>query len=163
MGLKGIMSISGRPGLYKVVAKMASGFIVEGLTDNKRVPVTEAHKVSMLDDISVFTEEGDMPLKEVLIKMKEKNVDGIKITSKASSDELKAFFKSVLPNYAEDRVYTSDIKKIVKWFSLVKDIVDVKDEDDEEEETKETATEETPAKKPAKKETVKSEKTEQND
>lgn len=160
MGLKGIMSISGRPGLYKVVAKMTNGFIVEGLTDNKRVPVTEAHKVSMLEDISVFTEEGDMPLKEVLLKIKADNADGIKVNPKSSSDELRSFFKSTIPNYDEDRVYTSDIKKIVNWFGLVKDIVDVKDEDEEE---TEVAAEQKAVKPKKKKATAKAEKAEPND
>ncbi|NNC84557.1 MAG: DUF5606 domain-containing protein [Bacteroidia bacterium] len=142
MSLKGIMSIAGKPGLYKVVAKMASGFIVEGLEDDKRIPVTSTHKISMLDDISIFTEEGDINLKEVLAKIKEGNTDGISVTSKSSSDELKKFFASVLPHYDKDRVYVSDIKKIVNWYALVKDIFDVEDEDEEGEEAPEESTEE---------------------
>jgi hypothetical protein len=130
MSLKGIMSIAGMSGLYKLVAQTKSGFVVESLTDQKRYPISSSQKISMLDDISVFTKGGDMPLKEVLLKMKEHDAEAAKADPKGNPDALKKFFKKVLPDFDEEKVYTSDIKKMVIWYQLVKDLV--KEEEPEE-------------------------------
>jgi hypothetical protein len=145
MGLKGIISVSGLPGLYKVLAQSKTGFIVESLVDQKRMPVSSTQKISMLEDISVYTTTDDMPLKEVLLKIKEKEASGKIVDSKAEPDKLRAFFKEIIPEFDEERVYPSDMKKMINWFHLVKDIVDVEDEKDEDEvkgEESETTTEE---------------------
>jgi hypothetical protein len=139
MGLKGIISVSGLPGLYKVLVQSKSGFIVESLADHKRMPVSSTQKISMLEDISVYTTADDMPLKEVLLKIKERAASGNIVESKAEPDKLRAFFKELIPEFDEERVYPSDMKKMINWFHLVKDIVDV---EDEKEETTETQTEE---------------------
>src|SRR4051812_34660507 len=105
MSLKGIMSIAGMSGLYKLVAQTKAGFVVESLTDKKRYPVNASQKISMLDDISVFTRGGDMPLKDVLLKMKEHDETVNKADPKGSPEELKKTMKAVLPEYDEERVY----------------------------------------------------------
>ena len=130
MSLKGILSVSGLPGLYRVLTQTKSGFIVESLQDKKRTPVSSTQRISMLDDISIFTITDDIPLKEVLLKVREYAESNEVISAKSSSSELKSFFKSIIPDFDEERVYTSDIKKIINWYGLVKDSLD--DEDDEE-------------------------------
>jgi hypothetical protein len=133
MGLKGILSISGMPGLYKVLAQTKSGFIVESLGDKKRMPVSSTQRISMLEDISVYSTHDDIPLKEVLMKMKVHVQDNPLIDPKADPVKLRTFFKTVVPDYDEGRVYPSDIKKMISWFHLVKDFVDQPDETGENE------------------------------
>ncbi len=153
MSLKGIISISGMSGLYKVLAQTKSGFIVESLSDKKRMPVASTQRISMLEDISVFTNADDLPLKEVMLKLLEQ---GDLIDAKSEPAQLRDFFQTVVPDYDSERVYPSDIKKIINWFHLVKDFVAVEDEPEvKEDETSEAATEEesketTPAKPTAK-------------
>jgi len=146
MGLKGIISVSGLPGLYKVLAQSKTGFIVESLVDQKRMPVSSTQKISMLEDISVYTTADDMPLKEVLLKIKEKEATGKIVDSKAEPDKLRSFFKELIPEFDEERVYPSDMKKMINWFHLVKDIVDV--EDEKEEEDQKTEESQMPAEEP---------------
>lgn len=122
------MSIAGMSGLYKLVAQTKAGFIVESLTDKKRHPINASQKISMLEDISVFTRGGDMPLKEVMLKMKEQDEKVSKVDPKGSPDELKKLFKSVLPDFDEERVYASDIKKMITWYQFVRDLVDKEEE-----------------------------------
>lgn len=128
MSLKGIISISGQPGLYKVLAQTKSGFIVESLSDKKRMPVASTQRISMLDDISVFTNADDLPLKDVMMKLIEHAEKNQLIDAKSEPAKLHDFFKTVVPEYDAERVYPSDIKKIINWFKLVKDIVAIEDE-----------------------------------
>lgn len=122
------MSISGLGGLFKVIAQTKTGFIVESLTDKKKSIVHSSQKVSMLDDISVYTTSDDKPLKEVLWTMKEAAGDSLPVSSKSEPMELKKYFKTVVPDFDEERVYASDIKKIVSWYGLLKDILTKEDE-----------------------------------
>lgn len=128
MSLKGVLAISGMPGLYKVIAQTKSGFIVESLTDNKRQPVSSTQRISMLEDISVYTLTDDKPLKEIFLKMDEYSKSGSIIAPKSDNNQLKEFFKVVVPDYDQERVYPSDIKKIISWFQLIKDILHEEDE-----------------------------------
>lgn len=128
MSLKGIISISGMPGLYKVLAQTKSGFIVESLADKKRMPVSSTQRISMLDDISVFTNADDLPLKEVMLKLIEHAEKNQLVDAKSDPAHLRKFFETVVPEYDAERVYPSDIKKIINWFYLVKDFVAVEDE-----------------------------------
>jgi hypothetical protein len=128
MSLKGIMSVSGQSGLYKVVSQTKSGFIVESMTDHKKTVVQSTQKISMLNDISIYTTKEDMPLNEVLLKIKEASGDNLPVNSKSEPKELKNYFKTILPDYDEERVYASDIKKIVSWYPLVKDILTKEEE-----------------------------------
>ncbi|NJM14612.1 MAG: DUF5606 domain-containing protein [Bacteroidales bacterium] len=119
MALKDILSISGKGGLFKFVSQGRNGIIVEGLTDKKRTHVSAAAKISALEDIAIFTDEEEVPLASVLLSIKEKHNGGAVFDAKkAGNEELKAFLADVLPNYDRERVYVSDIKKLVTWYNL---------------------------------------------
>jgi len=154
MDLKGIISVSGMSGLFKVVAQTKNGFIVESLADKKRFPVTSSQRISSLEDISIYTVDEDVPLQKVLQKMKEVNGDTLPVSSKSDNKELAAYFKTILPNFDEERVYASDIKKVVNWYGLLKDIIslDSKEEKKSKKAKEEPETEAAPvvAKKPKK-------------
>ena len=120
MSLDKILSISGKPGLYKIVTPIRSGFVAESLLDNKRLTVNAHNNVSVLSEIAVYTLEEELPLREVFKKIRDKeNGEPTSINHKDSKDVLEEYFFEVLPNYDEDRVYPSDIKKIVQWYNLL--------------------------------------------
>ena len=124
MELKDIISIPGTGGLFKVVAQSKNGFIVESLTDNKRMPINTSQRISSLVDIAVFTTGDDLPLKDVFKKIQE--TDGTKLTVDPKSDPkaLKAYFKKIVPEFDEDRVYASDMKKILTWYEMLSGKID---------------------------------------
>ena len=122
MELSEIASLSGKGGLYKVVAPTKAGAILEALDETKaRIVVTASQRLSVLSEISIYTttKEGTVPLSEVLKKIHKDFAGDLGIDGNADGSELKAFLKSVLPEYDEDRVYVSDIKKLVKWYTLL--------------------------------------------
>jgi len=119
MDLKGILSISGKPGLYKHISQTKNGIIVESLVDKKRMPAYASAKISALEDIAIYTENEDMPLVDVFKKIYESENGKEVLSSKASNDELKAYFGKVLPEYDKERVYVSDLKKIITWYNLL--------------------------------------------
>lgn len=121
MDLKGIVSISGMSGLFKIIAQVKMGFIAESLLDRKRIPVPSSYRLSALEDISVYTTDGEVPLKEVFLKIKEKEGGQLTVDSKSDSKLLREYFKSILPNLDEQRIYNSDIKKIISWYLILKD------------------------------------------
>ena len=135
MNLKGIISIGGHSGLFKVVSQSKFGLIVESLIDGRRMPAYTSQKVSALADISIFTTDEDAPLSEVFKKIYEKENGKEAIDAKSSNEELKKYFKEVLPEYDEDRVYVSDIKKVISWYNLLhgKDLLNKPEEEPEEE------------------------------
>ncbi|MFD2101120.1 DUF5606 domain-containing protein [Flagellimonas iocasae] len=137
MALDKILSIGGKPGLFKLLTQTRSGFVGESLLDGKRVTVGMRSNVSVLSEIAIYTLEEEVPLREVFQKIKEKE-DGKKtgISHKAEKIELEEYFFEILPNYDEDRVYASDIKKIVQWYNILIDnnISDFVTEEDAEEE-----------------------------
>lgn len=116
--LKGIMSISGQPGLFKLVAEAKNSIIVESLVTGKRIPAYSTSKISALEDIAIFTETGEVPLKEVFKNIIEKE-NGGEVTKKESGNDLKSYFEEILPEYDKDRVYVSDMKKIIQWYNLL--------------------------------------------
>lgn len=116
--LKGILAISGQPGLFKLVTEAKNSIIVESLLTGKRIPAYSTSKISTLTDISVFTETAEIQLKDLFKRIQE---TGKIISPKASSNEIKAFFGEVLPEYDKDRVYVSDMKKIFQWYQLLSD------------------------------------------
>ncbi|MBT8304672.1 MAG: DUF5606 domain-containing protein [Bacteroidia bacterium] len=137
MGLDKILSVSGRPGLYKVQAQTRTGFLAESLIDGKRISVGMQHNVSILSEIAIFTLNEELPLREVFKKIKDKeNGNQTSIGHKDGKDKLEEYFFDVLPDYDEDRVYASDIKKIVQWYNLLQknDLLDLDDEHSDEEE-----------------------------
>ena len=120
MELDKILSIAKKPGLYKLITQSRGGFIAESLLDQKRISVSISSNVSLLSEIAIYTLSEELPLKEVMSKIFDKEKGGQASTSpKASKDDLEAYFFSVLPDYDEDRVYPSDIKKIINWYNLL--------------------------------------------
>lgn len=118
--LKTILSISGKPGLFKLVSQGKNMLIVESLVDKKRVPAYAKDKVISLGDIAIYTEETEVPLHEVLTAIKEKENGGkVNINLNGKPDELRAYLGEVLPTFDRDRVYPSDIKKLLVWYNIL--------------------------------------------
>ena len=117
MELKGILSISGYSGLFKLISQAKNSIIVESMDDKKRMPVYSTNKISPLDEIAVYTYEGEVQLKEILKNIYTKENAGETISVKSSPEELRKYMEIVLPNYDKERVYTSDIKKIINWYN----------------------------------------------
>lgn len=120
--LKTILSISGKPGLYKLVSNGKNMIIVESLTENKKLPVHTRDKVVSLGDISIYTDEGETPLREVFTSIKEKE-NGAKKTLAAGvkPEELKNYLAEILPTFDRERVYPTDIKKMINWYNILID------------------------------------------
>lgn len=153
MELKEILAVAGAPGLYKFIAQGKTGIIVESLIDGKRTMVAGSAKVSALGDIAMFTETEELPLGQIFQDIFDKNAGGQVISPKASPDELKAFFASVVPTYDRDRVHVSDIKKVAAWYNILAAAGMTKFTEEEPAEaavSEEVAKEEAPAKKAAK-------------
>jgi hypothetical protein len=119
MDLSGIISISGRPGLYKVVAQGKNSIIVQSLIDNKRFPAYSTDRISALEDISIYTIDGDKPLKEILSDIFAKQSGEAAPSHKESIATLQEYLSDILPDYDEERVYPSDIKKLFQWYNLL--------------------------------------------
>ena len=140
MALDKILSIGGKPGLYKLLTQTRAGFVGESLLDGKRVTVSMQNNVSMLSEIAIYTLEEEVPLREVFQKINAKE-KGKKtaISHKEEKIKLEEYFFEVLPNYDEDRVYASDIKKIIQWYNILHDngITDFSNTSDEEGKTSE--------------------------
>lgn len=117
--LKGILSISGQSGLFKLVAESKNNIIVESIETKKRLPVYSTAKVSALEDIAIYTLEGDTPLKDIFKAISDEEGGGSAISHKASGNELKSYFEKVVPDYDKDRVYVSDIKKVLLWYNTL--------------------------------------------
>jgi hypothetical protein len=119
MVLKDIMAISGEPGLFKFIAQGKNAIIVEHLETKKRSSAFGSAKVSSLEEISVFTEKEDMPLAKVFDLIFEKEKGGPAVDYKADPEKLKAYLNEVLPEYDKEKVYISDIKKMVHWYNIL--------------------------------------------
>lgn len=115
-----ILSVSGKPGLYKLISTSKSLNIVESLIDGKRIPVYLTEKVVALSDVSIYTTENDVPLREVFKKIKEMENGGkVALGSKSSNKEVFDYFGKVLPDYDTDKVYASDVKKVLTWYNIL--------------------------------------------
>lgn len=138
MTLEKIVAITGKPGLYEIVSQTKSGLLVQSLADKKRMPVNAMQNVSVLNDIAIYTYEDEVPLREILKNIAEKLDNKEALSHKENNDKLKAFFSEVLPNYDEERVYASNIKKVVQWYNVLAaanfDFSSIKEESDEEKE-----------------------------
>jgi hypothetical protein len=122
MSLDKVLSISGKPGLYKLIAQTRGGFVAESLIDKKRLSVSVQQNVSVLSEIAIYTLTEEVPLKDVFEKIKKKeNGEKASVKPKDSKDKLEEYFFDVLPDYDEDRVYVSDIKKVVQWYNLLQE------------------------------------------
>lgn len=137
MDLSGIISIAGMSGLFKVIAQTKNGLIVESLIDKKRVQAFSTNKISALEDVSIYSTGEDVPLKDVFQKIYEKEKGGPCIDHKSADADLKKYFKTAFAEYDEERVYVSDIKKVLNWYnSLQKDGLLEKKEESEADKSK---------------------------
>jgi hypothetical protein len=150
MVLKDIMAISGEPGLFKFIAQGKNAIIVEHLETKKRSSAFGAAKVSSLEEISIFTEKEDMPLGKVFDLIYDKEKGGPAMDYKSDPEKLKAYLNEVLPEYDKDKVYASDIKKLVHWYNILHTLNLLVREEPEKPEESEKASE--PAKPETKKE-----------
>lgn len=119
MSVERILAISGKPGLYALKLQTRTGFVAESLIDGKKITVGLRSNVSLLSEISVYTYDGEMRLSEVFRRIAEKEDNGAAISHKEDNAKLESYFREVLPEFDEDRVYASDIKKILNWYNML--------------------------------------------
>lgn len=119
MELKDIVAIAGKGGLFKTVSQTKKGIVVESLVDGSRQPAFVHDRISSLAEISLFTTGEDRPLRQVLQSIREKENGGPAIDAKSDNKALKAYFLEAIPDYDTERVYVSDIKKIISWYNLL--------------------------------------------
>jgi len=146
MELAKIISVSGKSGLFEIIGNSKSALIVSSIGEGKRQPVLPTERVSSLDEISIFTEDDDLPLAEVLIKIREMEKGGPAIEPKSENKELFSYMEKILPDYDRDRVYASDLKKLFTWYNILQAadmIKDLKIEEEDGSSEKETEKKET--------------------
>lgn len=136
MDLSKILSVTGKSGLFKLLSHNKTSFIVESLTDGKRFPVFPNDGVATLDNISIFTEDDDVSLQSVLLSIYKKENGAQSAVNVSDNNALKAYFAEILPNYDRERVYVSNMKKVILWYNQLveKQLID----DIEEEKTEKT-------------------------
>jgi hypothetical protein len=122
MSLDRILSIGGKPGGFRLVAQTRTGFVAESLLDGKKVSMGMSGGVSVLSEIAIYTLEKELPLRAVFAKIQEKeNGQKTPMGHKADKSDLEAYFFEILPDYDEDRVYASDIRKVIQWYNILVD------------------------------------------
>jgi hypothetical protein len=119
MELKDIVAINGKPGLYEIKAQSKGGIIVESLIDGKKLPVTATHNISALNEIAIYTYEEEIPLRIVFKTIGEKENGSEALSPKENNNVLTSYFREILPNFDEERVYVSNIKKVLQWYNLL--------------------------------------------
>lgn len=119
MSLEKVLSISGKPGLFLLKSQTRNGFLAESLLDGKTVNVSGRHSVSLLSEIAIYTLTSEVPLREIFQKISDKEEGKESIGHKATKEELEEYFFGILPDYDEDRVYPSDIKKVIQWYNML--------------------------------------------
>ncbi len=119
MSLDKILAISGKPGLYELKTQTRSGFLAESLLDGKKISVSIRNNVSVLSEIAIYTFTEEVPLREIFKKIHEKEGGDQSISHKESKNKLETYFSEVLPDYDEDRVYVSDMKKVIQWYNIL--------------------------------------------
>jgi hypothetical protein len=138
MELKDIVAVNGKPGLYEIKAQSKGGIIVESLIDSKKFPITVTHNISALNEIAIYTYEEEIPLRIIFKTISEKENGKEAINPKENSKVLISYFREILPNFDEERVYTSNIKKVLQWYNLLAsknfDFASIKEEEEENEE-----------------------------
>lgn len=156
MNLEKILAISGKPGLYVLKVQTRTGFVAESLLDGKKITVNLKSNVSLLSEISIYTHDGEKPLTEIMQRIATKENKGQAISHKEDNAKLADYFKEILPDYDEERVYPSDIKKVLNWYNtlqakgLVTDVAPAAAETTEEAPVVEEKAKKAPAAKKAK-------------
>lgn len=142
MNLEKVLAISGKPGLYVLKVQTRSGFVAESLADGKKITVNLKSNVSLLSEISIYTYDGEQPLAQIINNIAKKEKNGPAISHKEDNATLLAYFREILTDFDEDRVYPSDVKKILNWYNILQAKGLVTDELPKEEEASVEATEE---------------------
>jgi hypothetical protein len=124
MELKDIISVPGMSGLYKVIGNNKGGFIVESLTDGKRSMVSATQRIMTLVDVAIYTNAEERPLREVFLAIQSKDGDRLSVDPKADDATLRKYFSGIVPDYDTDRVYVSDIRKVLNWYVLLNGKID---------------------------------------
>ena len=119
MNIEGIINVSGKPGLHKIVSQGKNLVIVESLTDQKRMPIYSHTQANSLEEIGIYTYDDTLPLVDVFINIAKNTKWKSCISHKKSKNELESYFREVLPDYDENRVYISDIKKVFQWYNAL--------------------------------------------
>lgn len=119
MQLEKIISISGKPGLFKLVSQLRNGFIIEDITTKKKISIGNSSQVSLLDNISIYSTSKEVPLFEVFENIAKEYLYEQSISHKSSNEELTELMEKALSDYDKDKVYTSDIKKMVQWYNIL--------------------------------------------
>ena len=114
-----IMAVAGKPGLFQILSQTKTGVIVESIIDKKRLPITATNNVSLLENIAIYTYEEEVPLGQVLKNIADKENNKETISHKESAKVLTSYFSEVLPGYDDERVYTSNIKKVIQWYNIL--------------------------------------------
>ena len=122
MNLDKVLSISGKPGLYELISRSKGGFIVKSMESGKKTAVSMRHNINVLGEIAIYTYDDEIPLYKVFNNIAEKESKGKTIDPKSTSNELKSYFQDVLPEYDEERVYVSNIKKVLQWYNSLIDL-----------------------------------------
>lgn len=119
MNVEKILAIAGKPGLFELKLQTRSGFLAESLLDGKKITVGMRSNVSLLSEISMYTYSEEKPLADIMRAIAVKENEGQAISHKEDNDKLISYFKEILPDYDEDRVYASDIKKVLNWYNIL--------------------------------------------
>ena len=119
MNLEGIINVAGKPGLYRVVSQAKNTVIVESLTDKKRSPLYSNNQANTLEEIGIYTYDDTKPLSEIFDNIAKKEDFKQAISHKSSTNELNTYFREILTDYDEERVYISDIKKVIQWYNTL--------------------------------------------
>ena len=119
MNLEGILSVTGKPGLFKLINQSQSNLIVESLVDGKRMPLYASHQVSALQEVGIYTHNDTLPLEQVFENIYKFHDGAQAISHKLSKEEHFNWMKEIMPDFDQDRVYHSDIKKLIQWYNLL--------------------------------------------
>lgn len=119
MGLTKTIAITGKPGLFNIISQSKGGFVVQSLGDQKKFPVSNSHNVSVLNDIAIYTYEEEIPLRKVFLTINEKESGKETISHKSDNKTLINYFTEVLPDFDQERVYPSNIKKVLQWYNIL--------------------------------------------
>lgn len=119
MNVEKILAISGKPGLYELKIQTRTGFVAESLADGKKVTVGLRNNVSLLSEISMYSHSGEKPLVEVMRQIAQKENEGAALSPKSDNAELISYFAEVFPDFDQERVYVSDIKKVLTWYNIL--------------------------------------------
>ena len=119
MGLTKTIAITGKPGLFNIISQSKGGFVVQSLVDQKKFPISNNHNVSVLNDIAIYTYEEEVPLRTIFLTINEKEEGKEAISHKSDNKTLLSYFAEILPDFDQERVYPSNIKKVLQWYNIL--------------------------------------------